>query len=47
MHIYCLRHTPGLKLRYYTHIYDADHEDQSRFFILTEDGVQAISRQEF
>jgi hypothetical protein len=48
-HIFCIHHTPGLKIRYWTRINDKDVEDRARFFVLSDDnvGVRAITRAQF
>lgn len=48
-HIFCIKHTAGLKIRYWTRINDKDVEDRARFFVLNEDpqGVRGITRAQF
>jgi hypothetical protein len=46
-HIFCLRHTPGLKIRYWTRINDRDENDLARFYVLTLDGARQITRDQF
>ncbi len=48
-HIFCLRHTSGLKIRYWTRINEKDEADKAKFFVLTADplGVREITRNQF
>ncbi len=46
-YIFCLKHTPGLKIRYWTRINDKDEHDRAKFFVLTGDGVRVIGREQF
>jgi hypothetical protein len=46
-HIFCVKHTAGLKIRYWTRINDKDEEGRARFFVLTGDGVRGITREQF
>lgn len=46
-HIFCVKHSAGLKIRYWTRINDKDEESRARFFVLTGDGVRGITREQF
>lgn len=46
-YIFCLRHTPGLKIRYWTRMDDRDVYDNARFFVLTGDDVRPLTREQF